>query len=357
MDLDVPTDMEEDAYDLLDSAARTGDGTEPEQVLYEHLCGFHGWQLSQLPRLVGGLYAAPGHGAMWKVSLSLKEQCRRLYYLQHRQMMASGTRPAAILATTAARLIAALVRPPDDLFVPTQFCSLPMSSLVTPQFWEAQLITALQDWDDRRFPPKRQPNTLAACNVNRVRKPTYWNNGYTFAGFNLVLPPMLVGNILGKIPSGEPNTPIFYEYSWSRRASPIIKAYVDDMTPLLPESHWQWGRTRLPSAFNTATGIVWVRLQAPLAPWEAGTVSPAQQLVTQLPSGFSSQPFVDNHHRLTLWDPAKAARSSYRVPVGSHRLQLDHSCSEVWAAASLVWPGQAIATADDMDSQTDTTDA
>ena len=101
------------------------------------------------------------------------------------------------------------------------------------------MITALQDWDDRRFPPKRQPNTLAACNVNRVRKPTYWNNGYTFAGFNLVLPPMLVGNILGKIPSGEPNTPIFYEYSWSRRASPIIKAYVDDMTPLLPDSHWQ----------------------------------------------------------------------------------------------------------------------
>ena len=39
-DLDVPTDMEEDAYDLLDSAARTGDGTEPEQVLYEHSVGF-----------------------------------------------------------------------------------------------------------------------------------------------------------------------------------------------------------------------------------------------------------------------------------------------------------------------------
>ena len=138
--------------------------------------------------------------------------------------------------------------------------------------------------------------------------------------------------------------------------SPAIKAYLDDVAPLLPESHWEWGRTRLPSAFNTATGIVWVRLQAPLAPWEAGTVSPAQQLVTQLPSGFSSQPFVDNHHRLTLWNPAKAARSSYRVPVGSHRLQLRPSHLGMCTAASLVWPGQAVATAEDVGSQTDTTD-
>ena len=64
-------------------------------------------------------------------------------------------------------------------------------------------------------------------------------------------------------------------------------------------------RTRLPTAFNTAIGIVRVHLQAPSAPWEAGTVSPAQQLVTQPPPGFSSQPFVDNDRRLTLWNPEK----------------------------------------------------
>ena len=99
---------------------------------------------------------------MWWVCLQLKEQCRRLHFLYRNNMIAAGARPALVLAKAAARLIAALVRPPGDLPVSTQFCSLSMSVLVTSQFWEAQLVTALRDWDDLMVKPKRQPNTLAA---------------------------------------------------------------------------------------------------------------------------------------------------------------------------------------------------
>ena len=98
-------------------------------------------------------------------------------------------------------------------------------------------------------------------------------------------------------------------------------------------------------------GIVRVHLQAPSAPWQAGTVSPAQQLVERPPPDFGTQPFVDHDQRLTLWNPERLNRRGMRDNVGFHRIPLDSLQSGACTAGLLVWPGQAVAAAEDADSQ------
>ena len=94
-------------------------------------------------------------------------------------------------------------------------------------------------------------------------------------------------------------------------------------------------------------------MQAPRAPWQAGTVSPAQQLVDQPSPDFWTQPFVDGDRRIAPWDSEKIARRGMGEHAGFHMIQLDSLQSGACATGPLLWPGQAVVTAEADDSQDD----
>ena len=96
-----------------------------------------------------------------------------------------------------------------------------------------------------------------------------------------------------------------------------------------------------------------MHMKAPRAPWQAGTVSPAQQLVTQPPPDFWTQRTVDGDKRIADWDPEKAARTGMEGHAGFYRIRLDSLRPGTYATGPLLWPGQVVATAEADDSHDD----
>ena len=227
-----------------------------------------------------------------------------------------------------------------------------MSALVATQFWEAQLHAALRDWSDIQTKPTRRPYTLAVCHVDRVTRSTR-NIEYAFGGFNIALPPMLVGNILCKLPINDRERRLFF---WDPRideGAPAIKAYLEDAGHLLADDQWQVGRSALHAEFSQYIGAVRIHLMAPSTPWQAGSVSPVQELITQPPANLGYQSFVDNDRRLAQWDPEKQGRRGPQEKEGFHQIPLDSSQGEACTAGLLLWPGQAVSATDEADSQDD----
>ena len=169
-----------------------------------------------------------------------------------------------------------------------------------------------------------------------------------------MIPPMLVGNILHKLPTDDANKLLFHTGTEEHEGYPGIKAYLEDNAPLLKPHQWARGSWALPANFPTEIGIVRVHIKAPRTPWQAGTISPAQELVPQPLPNFWTHDIVDHAPRIANWDPAKATRVGMTEHQESYRIQQNSLYPLPYDACPFIWPGQAVATVETGASYDDT---
>ena len=171
-----------------------------------------------------------------------------------------------------------------------------------------------------------------------------------------MIPPMLVGNILHKLPTEDTSKPLFHTGTEEDECYPGIKAYLEDSAPLLKPHPWARDYWALPANFPTEIGIVRVHIKAPRTPWQAGTISPAQQLVPQPSQNFWTHHIIDCAPRIAGWDPAKTSRAGMAGHPEFYRIQQNSLHPMTYDACPFIWPGQAVATAEPVDTHEDTTD-
>ena len=133
---------------------RPTDVIEPEDSLTAHFGGYKFWTVASLPRLLGGgLMEIPGHAELWMLRITLKHQYRRVTEWHQREILAQHITPSLLLVRAAARMVAALVRPPQGLETGQRFCNLDAERMSTVEFWEWHLAAACKGWTNKKkFP-------------------------------------------------------------------------------------------------------------------------------------------------------------------------------------------------------------
>ena len=169
-----------------------------------------------------------------------------------------------------------------------------------------------------------------------------------------MIPPMLMGNIIHKLPTEDASKPLFHTGTEEDECYPGIKAYLEDSAPLLKPRQWARAYRALPANYPIEIGIVRVHIKAPRTPWQAGTISHAQQLVPQPSQNFWTHHIVDRAPRIANWDPAKATRVGMTEHQESYRIQQNSLHPLPYDACPFIWPGQPVATVETGASHDDT---
>ena len=116
--------------------------TEPADRLYGHFIGSSEWRVADLPQLIGGLYYIPAYSELWLIRITIGDQLRRALTLYLKDALRSGVTPSWILVRAVARLVGALIMPPEGAGHEHRFCQLRDHDLASPDFWKAHSANA-----------------------------------------------------------------------------------------------------------------------------------------------------------------------------------------------------------------------